>query len=312
MDISSYIKDLLYRYECVIMPGFGAFLTQYHPAVIKAETGYFYPPSKTLSFNRQLQTNDGLLANYVATVENCSYEIALQKLRNLTGQMSLHLAEGKDITLSGLGSFILNEEKSILFSPLVDQNFNTTAFGLNSFILPKVKREVYKETVQVLEEKVPIYFSPEKRNAVPYLKYAAVALIALTIGGLGGMKIYEREVQKQNFASRIKATQMLESKIQEATFVIESPLTAMHLIVPKEIGIYHIIAGAYREAANADKKMGQLKEKGYFPQLMGTNKYGLHQVIYASFSNRKEALNRLYEIKRNDNPDAWLLVKKLD
>ena len=83
MQISTYINDLLYRYECVIIPGFGAFLTQYQSARI--ENNSFHPPGKALLFNRQLQANDGLLANYVASAENCSYELALQKIRNFTG-----------------------------------------------------------------------------------------------------------------------------------------------------------------------------------------------------------------------------------
>ena len=84
MQLSPYIKDLLYRYECVIIPGFGAFLANYTSATIDADSSTFYPPGKTISFNRQLQTNDGLLANYVASVEGTSYELALQKIRNFT------------------------------------------------------------------------------------------------------------------------------------------------------------------------------------------------------------------------------------
>ena len=71
MQITTYINDLLYRYECVIIPGFGALLTQYHSARIDSDTHVLFPPSKTLSFNRQLQTNDGLLANHIASVEKC-------------------------------------------------------------------------------------------------------------------------------------------------------------------------------------------------------------------------------------------------
>ena len=67
MQLSPYIKDLLYRYECVIIPGFGAFLANYTSATIDADSSTFYPPGKTISFNIQLQTNDGLLANYVAS-----------------------------------------------------------------------------------------------------------------------------------------------------------------------------------------------------------------------------------------------------
>ena len=37
MQITTYINDLLYRYECVIIPGFGALLTQYQSAKIDGE-----------------------------------------------------------------------------------------------------------------------------------------------------------------------------------------------------------------------------------------------------------------------------------
>ncbi|MBV1923780.1 MAG: SPOR domain-containing protein, partial [Flavobacteriaceae bacterium] len=94
MQLASYINDLLFRYECVIIPGFGAFLTQYHSAKIDEISNTFTPPGKLVSFNRQLQTNDGLLANYIATIEKCSYETSLQRIRNFTGKLSLQLSEG--------------------------------------------------------------------------------------------------------------------------------------------------------------------------------------------------------------------------
>ncbi len=312
MELSTYINDLLYRYECVIIPGFGAFLTQYRSASLVEETQTFYPPSKIVSFNRQLQTNDGLLANYVASVEKSSYETALQKIRNFTGKLSLQLSEGETVSFKNIGDFRLNDEKSVQFFPSEKQNFNTTSFGLTTFVSSKISREVYKKEVQKLEEKTPILFTPERRAIQPYLKYAAIALIALTVGGFGGMKIYEGEVQKHNLAERQKANTLIENQIQEATFVFENPLPALSLTVKKQAGNYHIVAGAYREAENADKKMAQLLEKGFSPRLIGANRYGLHQVIYSSYEDRREALKNLYTIQNTDNKDAWLLVKELD
>ena len=58
MQLSTYISDLLYRYECVIIPGFGAFLTRNQSAWIDEASNTFYPPSKVISFNRQLQANE--------------------------------------------------------------------------------------------------------------------------------------------------------------------------------------------------------------------------------------------------------------
>ena len=139
MLLANYINDLLYRYECVIIPGFGALLTQYQSAKIDAATQTFYPPGKTLSFNRQLQTNDGLLANYVASIENCSYETSLQKIRNFSAKLSLKLSEHETISLKNIGEFHLNEENSVQFIPSSNQNFNTATFGMNSFNSSKVK-----------------------------------------------------------------------------------------------------------------------------------------------------------------------------
>ena len=73
MQLETYISDLLYRYECVTVPEFGAFLTQRVPAVINDATNAFYPPKKNLSFNEQIQKNDGLLARYIADVEKIPF-----------------------------------------------------------------------------------------------------------------------------------------------------------------------------------------------------------------------------------------------
>lgn len=312
MQLATYINDLLYRYECVIIPGFGALLTQYHSAKIDANSHTFHPPGKTLSFNRQLQTNDGLLANYVASVEKCSYETSLQKIRNFTGKLSLQLSEKKVVSLKNIGDFHLNEENSVQFIPSSKQNFSAASFGMTSFVSPKVNREVYKEEVKALEDKVPIFISPERRTAIPYLKYAAIALVAISIAGFSGMKLYEGEVQKHNFAEKQKANSIVENQIQEATFVIESPLPTLNLIFSKQAGKYHIIAGAFRIEENAAKKINQLQEKGFSARMIGINKYGLHQVAYSSYENRLEALKNLRTIKKTQTPDAWLLVQEID
>ena len=311
MQLTTYITDLLYRYECVIIPGFGAFLTRYKSAHIDEITNTFNPPSKIVSFNKQLQANDGLFANYVASVEKCSYETALQKIRNFTAEISKELSEGKSISFKNIGEFSVNEEKSLQFEPLQRQNFSTSAFGLSSFVSPKISREVYKETVEALEEKAPIIFTPERKEAKPYLKYAAIAVIAISALGFGSLKLYENQVQKFNYAERQKANSLVESQIQEATFVIENPLPVLNLQLPKHMGIYHIVAGAYREEENADRKIEQLREKGFSPFKMEATRYGLHQVLYASFDDRLEALNKLREIKNSQNGDAWLLVQEI-
>ena len=56
----------------------------------------------------------------------------------------------------------------------------------------------------------------------------------------------------------------------------------------------------------------QLQKAGFSARKIGQNKYGLHQVVYASLENRKEAIQELRSIKKENNAKAWLLVKDLE
>ncbi len=311
MQLATYIKDLLYRYECVIIPGFGAFLTQYQSATIDGENHTMFPPGKQVSFNRMLQTNDGLLANYVATVDGLTYEKALQQIRNYTAQLSLSLVEDKEVVIPQIGTFILNSEQRVQFLPSKQETFSTASFGLSSVTSIPVQRDLYKKQVEALEEKTPLLFTPERRKKMPYLRYAAIGLLAISLASLGGIKWYESDVADHNFVQKQKADSLVDVQIQTATFAFTNPLPAINITVPKETGRYHIVAGAFRVEENAHKKITQLSDKGFNAKYLGQNRYGLHQVVYSSFATRLEAQNALRQIKSTENRDAWLLVQGL-
>ncbi|OYX28384.1 MAG: sporulation protein [Flavobacteriales bacterium 32-35-8] len=311
MQLETYISDLLYRYECVTVPEFGAFLTHRVTASIDDSNNTFYPPKKAISFNEQIQKNDGLLAHYIADVEKIPFEIAVQKIQNRVKGLKDNLSQGKTISFPNIGDLEFNHEGKIQFEPCYHLNYLTDAFGLSQFVSPDIAREVYKTEVEQLEKVIPITITQEKRKSKPYLKYAAVALIALTVGGLAVSNYYVNQIEAYNQIAQEEAAQQLDAKIQEATFNLNS-LPAITINVTKQSGNYHIIAGAFRVEENGDKKVEELKALGYNARKIGVNKYGLHEVVYGSFEDRIEALNELRAIKKENNPDAWLLVKALD
>ncbi|HEY5688952.1 MAG TPA: SPOR domain-containing protein [Yeosuana sp.] len=312
MQLETYISDLLYRYECVTVPEFGAFLTQRVPAVINDTTNAFYPPKKNLSFNEQIQKNDGLLAKYIADVEKIPFEVANEKIRKRVKILKSRLIQGEAITFNNIGEIVFNSEGKIRFEPSYHLNYLTDAFGLAQFVSPAITREVYKETAQTIEKEIPIAFSPEKRKSTPYFRYAAVAVIALTLGGYVASNYYVNRIETNNQLAQEEAFQQLDNKIQQATFVIENPLPAVTFNVTKQSGNYHIVAGAFRIEENCDKKINQLKAEGFKARKIGVNKYGLHEVVYASYETGQEALVELHKIRKTSNKDAWLLVKELD
>lgn len=319
MQLETYISDLLYRYDCVIVPKFGAFLTQRVSAKVHDTTHSFYPPKKILSFNEQLQTNDGLLANYIAEIEKIPYQVAVRKIAKQVKSIKSYLVEGETIALHNIGDLILNSEGKINFEPSLHINYLTDAFGLSQFTSNDITREVHKTVVQDIEDAIPLTITPEAKAETkestkrrPYLKYAAIALVALTVAGFTGSKYYSNQIDTHNQLAQDQANDQLDAKVQEATFVIESPLPAATLTVEKPTGNYHIVAGAFRVEANSDKKVAQLRDQGFKARKIGKNRYGLHEVVYSSHTDRLEALKALRTIKRSHNRDAWLLVKAID
>ena len=324
MKLEAYITDLLYRYDCVIVPNFGGFIANTKSAQIKSNN--FSPPYKQITFNSLLQNNDGLLANYIAQVDKMPYETAINFI-NFEVQEWVDKLLNEDLDLDGLGSLFLANDR-IQFEPESQVNYLTSSFGLNKFtssevarkelvgIFEKVtpvlenKRETYLEQVETIEEKAPIYLSTAKRNKTPnFIKYAAIFLLTASILGVGG-KMYQDNLEQKQVADIKKNQEIREAEIQTATFVIDAPLPTITLntVVKKEK--YHIIAGAFRYKKNATKKVNQLIKQGYNAKVVGKNKWNLTQVAFSSFTELTKANNALVNIKNNVANDAWLLVKE--
>lgn len=319
MVLEHYISELLYRYNCVMVPGFGAFLTQHKSAEIHSSTNAIFPPTKTISFNEQVVTNDGLLVSYMANAEKTSYEEMLERVSETATDWKVHLNSGKRLELPHIGALWTNSDSKIQFQPYDKVNYLTSSFGLSPFISVPVSREVLKEEVVAMEETIPFAFTPENRTSAsirPYLKYAAIFLLALSTG-LTGFRFYHERLNTQQLAVE-EAQEQVSKRIQEATFFdaapMELPTLSLDVTTKKEVtkGVrtHHIIAGAFRFKKNADKKMRQLKRRGFNPAYIGTNPHGLHMVTYDSFTDTREALNALKTIKRTQSRDAWLLSTK--
>ena len=311
MQLSQYVSNLLYRYECVVVPDFGAFLAHKIPAEIQENTNSFYPPKKQLSFNVQLQSNDGVLANHISEIEQISYENALAKIAKQVAALKLRLEKNETLEFQNIGALQNTKDGQLVFEPSYNLNYLTEAFGLTQFVSPTISRATHLKIVEETENKTPITLSSEKRKTRSVFKYAAVAVVMLGLGGVFGSNVYMQHIEQENILAQEKANIALDNKIQEATFVVSSPLPAITLDINKSVGNYHIVAGAFRIEANCNRKLRQLKRLGYSARKIGQNSYGLHQVVYDSYQTRQEAQRALYNIKRTQDSSAWLLIKLL-
>jgi nucleoid DNA-binding protein len=294
-----------------MVKGLGGFVCQRQSAQLK--DGYFIPPSKTLTFNQSLDKGDGLLANHIAKEEKVSFQIAQQKIRSFSQKIIESLEEEKEIYLNNLGFFRKNSENKLVFKPDSKNDWLVEAYGLTKFKISEVpKPQPVIPIPAIAENKIEDKTVELKSTRPSYWKYAAIGLIAIGLAGFIGSQIYQNNVEQHNIAEQEKAEKLIDQKIQESSFRLTEPLKpiAIEVKTPKP-GKYHIVAGAFRVKANVDKKIEQLKQKGYKAKYIGENTYGLHQVVYESFSDRSKAINMLNQIKSTQNPYAWLYVKEL-
>jgi nucleoid DNA-binding protein len=325
MKIELYIAQLLYRYQCVTVPGFGAFLTEIQSAQLLENSHSFFPPKKVISFNTHIKNNDGLLANHIAQTEKTSYDYAVSAIEYEVLNWKKTLQENRSLTIKNIGVLSLNAENNIYFTPNEQTNYLAQSFGLTSFVSPAVKREVelakpeivFEKSTEVIEEEKPIFnFIPETRERSPYLKYAAIFVIGLAIAGSVGYPMYQNQIASETVLVETAVQKQVQHKIQEATFFIQTPIPAVTLSLKSEKEVeakmpYHIMAGAFRSEANAQKRYNQLIAKGFKARVLGINKNGLYPVLYGSYPTFAQAEKEKDSITETDNPEAWILIQSL-
>lgn len=311
MKTEQYISQLLYRYQCVTVPGFGAFLTDIQSAQWHEKSNAFYPPKKSISFNSYLKNNDGLLANHMAAAEKTTYENAVLAIENEVTAWKNSLQNNNKIALKNIGELSLNTEGSIVFTPYEQPNYLKDSFGLSSFVSPAIKREISQQEVQIAEEKEPILITLEKRKRNPYLKYAAILVLAIAVSGSVGFKLYQDKIETDTLLVQTDVQKQVQNKIQEATFFIANPLPSVTLTFKEEKMPYHVVAGAFRQEENAEKTLEELNNKGFKAKRIAPNRNGLFPVLYGSYPSYAIAQKAMHEIQKSDNPDAWLLIEEL-
>ncbi|MBK0369650.1 HU domain-containing protein [Flavobacterium agrisoli] len=319
MKIEVYISQLLYRYQCVTVPGFGAFLTEIQSAQLHESSNSFFPPKKTISFNAHLKNNDGLLAHHIAQAEKTSYDYAVSAIGFEILNWKKTIAESGVLNLKNIGSISLNADAQMVFTPVEQNNYLTTSFGLHSFVSPVVKRESFEQHLETLEantteQEVISLLEDTPKRSYSYLKYAAIFVLGLTVAGSIGYPMYQNQIATQRAVVEHAVQKQVQNKIQEATFFIQNPMPAVTLTVAEkaEKKSYHIVAGAFRSEQGAQKLYRMLLNDGYKnAQCIGKNKYGLYPVLYGSYATMQEAEKVQREIHKAQNPEAWILIESL-
>lgn len=159
ISMIEHIEYLMLSNDCVVVPGFGAFIAQYTSSNNCAQNSTFTSPKRSISFNASINHNDGLLANSIAKKASIPYAEALKQIEKSTTICRQALSDGSEVPFGRLGFFISNAEGHIEFTPFHHELANDDFFGLQSFSFPTLaERNAQVATEETVSE---TYSEPE-------------------------------------------------------------------------------------------------------------------------------------------------------
>jgi len=144
-SIKKHIFELLKYHDCVIITGLGSFILNKKNGYLNPITNQIHPPSKIISFNTQITHNDGLLASYLMSKEDISYDHASLEILKFSRQTKLKIQKGQIIKFEHIGELYLNNNDKIEFNPENLFNFNANSYGLSSVQASKLKQKNQKK-----------------------------------------------------------------------------------------------------------------------------------------------------------------------
>lgn len=155
MEFGKYIHELLLENEIVIVPGFGAFVSEYKPAEISDDSDEIKPPSKIITFNQQIRNNDGLLVGLVAEKKRISHFDALKRIEKERENILYKLDSREQVEVENVGVLFYTEENTIIFKAEEDENLLLDSFGLETTTIAVEEEPVVVTPLVVEQTEIP-------------------------------------------------------------------------------------------------------------------------------------------------------------
>lgn len=310
-----YISHLLEIHDCVIVPDFGGFVLNEMPGRFSGRPNELLPSGKIISFNRNLNINDGLLANYISKEEGISYSEVIIQIKYAVENWRNTFSSGEKIFLDGMGSLVQNEDQKIVFTPQYNRNYAIRSYGLPALILTPVEKQNSQKVFQLPSIPRERSENPVIRRNISVAAVAAVLIIAFLVVF---KNVSENHLYTSNTNPVYKSIQPIASSISKILTdetvkpAVPQPQDDMTAgIIDSKAStasnsMYYVVGGSFKIEANAQKFFKELEEKGFKAQLLN-NEDGWFRVSYLTEQDSLKAARDLQSIKINENQGAWIL-----
>lgn len=341
------VGQLVQANDCVTIPGFGSFISQRVHSQIDEANKRILPPSKSISFNRSLQKNDGLLAQEISEQRSCSYDASNIIINRFVGRINNTLSTNKTYTFGKLGTFELLSENRLVFKSAKDAPTALDAFGLKSIAfvpadLAKKNEEVIstpeaeEKVVEVREKKVEkspkefvaeqkqkrearktVKSTPEKNSKKYAIAFILLALVAVSQLILWDVQPKGMELSTLNLLNINPIAEEIEelkpatvTNDIEPTFEAKAYLDIPVISKPEIESGYFVVLGAFSKWKYAHRLQQKAINSG-FDAKMVRNEDNLIRVMVSVGNLQEQATSNLNYFKTSWNTNAWMLENQI-
>lgn len=350
IKIDLYISDLLYSYDCVVISDFGGFVANYAAAKIQPIQHKINPPSKQISFNKNLKNNDGLLSSHIAEKQSLSYSEANELIKAFVDQSIEGLNKGDKIKIEKVGTLFLDPEGNIQFIAEEKNDFLLDSFGLSSMRVQPILRAGAEQRIQKeIKKVIPIAKVGEKKRRSIFWPAAAMLLVlfigayflnlqfnVLDTSAVQYSNLFNIDKEASSFEER-KATDFTEfnGKVEELKLVegifqyTISPTEITNIWVDNRTekvepkvdnakvdneklrqDLKYHVMGGCFSSKRNAERLVKKLINKGYDALLLGQFKNLHAVSFGSFVSDSDARALLSKVKSNENKAAWLLAKQ--
>lgn len=318
--LALHIEYLLLRHDCVVVPGFGAFINVYHSALENSETHSFQPMTTEVRFNSALKHNDGMLATSYARRERVSYAEGREMVRVAVSDLQDTLALEGEVSIGRIGRIRTDKSGNLTFYPLLTPHRLSAALGYLPVkrhapvadVAPAAETAVTEtETAEPVVENPIRKFDTDRNYYIPINKmfarmaasFAVVAVLCLSLILPFTRDYHEDQASvvpvKAITTAVTKASQQIQAVEQPAPAAEPEPETAPQ---PKT---WHLVVGTFRSQDEADNFISSKNDSPYELHTVASKR--MVRVVAISATDKETLLPELNSPEfQSAFPQAWI------
>lgn len=307
-NLTLHIEYLLLHHDCVVVPGFGAFIAVRGAARYDEERQIFMPMTREIRFNELLRDDDGLLASSFARRAGVSYaEGRMMMLREISS-LSDTLRNQGTVAIGRLGALDTSADGRLCFHPFGTPEADAAAMGF----YPVIRRKTVATHEKGLTASAPgqdVAARAAKSARYYYFRIskkafrAAAAFFTAAIVSLAFLMPSSQDTMPQRAATPVKViSEAISSAPAKASASVPGSTDIASIVNPSD---WHLIVGTFRTQEEADSFIEAKKDAGYTLTKVASSR--LVRVSAADASDKEEllALQRTPEFKKAF-AEAWI------